>query len=129
MKIHEKNVIKSANFCFYCFVFYKEAMLSDRTTINIWNSTWEWSALKAIVSLYFNLADNITSDFWFTNDSVGSNNLSLKYQRFKPSGCQDIGSIKFEFVAKTYKKISSVPFYKVTIRRKKFVATENVKNT
>ena len=29
------------------------------------------------------------------------NNLSLKHQRFTPSGCQDIGIQKFEFVAKT----------------------------
>jgi len=25
----------------------------------------------------------------------------LKYQRFTPSGCKDIGARKFEFVAKT----------------------------
>ena len=36
-----------------------------------------------------------------TMNSVRSNNLSLKYQRFTPSGCKDIGIIKFEFVAKT----------------------------
>ena len=30
-----------------------------------------------------------------------SNNLSLKYQTFTPSGCKDIGIRKFEFVAKT----------------------------
>jgi len=29
-----------------------------------------------------------------------SNNLRLKYQRFKPSGSKDIGIKKFEFVAK-----------------------------
>ena len=29
-----------------------------------------------------------------------SNNLSLKYQRFSPSGCKDIGILKIEFVAK-----------------------------
>ena len=29
------------------------------------------------------------------------NNLSLKYQRFTPSGCRDIDIRKFEFVAKT----------------------------
>jgi len=34
-------------------------------------------------------------------NSVRSNNLSLKYQVFTPSGLQDIGIIKFEFVAKT----------------------------
>ena len=32
---------------------------------------------------------------------VRSNSLSLKYQGFPPSDCQDIGIIKFEFVAKT----------------------------
>ena len=33
--------------------------------------------------------------------SVGFNNLSLKYKRFEPSGCKDIGTRKFELVAKT----------------------------
>ena len=32
---------------------------------------------------------------------VRSNNLSLKYQRFIPSGCKGIGSRKLEFMAKT----------------------------
>ena len=32
---------------------------------------------------------------------VRSNSLSLKYQGFPPSDCQDIGIRKFEFVAKT----------------------------
>ena len=36
-----------------------------------------------------------------TMNSVRSNSLSLKYQGFSPSGCQDIGIRKFEFVAKT----------------------------
>ena len=33
-------------------------------------------------------------------NSIRSNNLSLKYQRFTPSGCTNIGIRKFEFVAK-----------------------------
>ena len=36
-----------------------------------------------------------------TMNYVRSNNLSLKYQRFTPSGCKDTGIGKFEFVAKT----------------------------
>ena len=36
-----------------------------------------------------------------TINSFKSNNLSLKYQRFAPSGCKDIGIRRFEFVAKT----------------------------
>ena len=36
-----------------------------------------------------------------TVNSVRSNNLSLKYQRFKSSDCEDIEIKKFEFVAKT----------------------------
>ena len=35
-----------------------------------------------------------------TINSVRSNNLSLKYQRFRPPGCRDIGFRNFEFVAK-----------------------------
>ena len=34
-------------------------------------------------------------------NSVRSNNLSLKYQRFIPWRCKDIGTRKFEFVAIT----------------------------
>ena len=34
-------------------------------------------------------------------NSVRSNNLSLKYQRFTPSDWKDIGIRKFDFVAKT----------------------------
>ena len=34
-------------------------------------------------------------------NSVRSNNLSLKNQRFTPSDCKDIGIRTFEFVAKT----------------------------
>ena len=37
---------------------------------------------------------------WFPK-SIRSNNLSLKYQRFTPSGCIDIGLRKFDFVVKT----------------------------
>ena len=41
-------------------------------------------------------------DLIFQNmNSVRSNNLRLKYQRFTPSGWKDIGIRKFEFVAKT----------------------------
>ena len=36
-----------------------------------------------------------------TINSVRSNNLSLKYQRFTPSDCKDVLVRKFEFVAKT----------------------------
>ena len=35
-------------------------------------------------------------------NSVGSYNLSLKYQRFTPSGRKDTGSRKFEVVEKTH---------------------------
>ena len=31
---------------------------------------------------------------------VGSDSESLKYQRFTPSGCRDIGNDYFEFVTK-----------------------------
>ena len=32
---------------------------------------------------------------------VRLNNVSLKYQRFEPLGCKDIGIINFQFVTKT----------------------------
>ena len=34
-------------------------------------------------------------------NSVRSNSLSLKYHRFTPSGCKDIGITNFKFVART----------------------------
>ena len=34
-------------------------------------------------------------------NSAGSNNVSLKFQRFTPSGGKDIGIRKFEFLAKS----------------------------
>jgi len=37
-------------------------------------------------------------------NSVASNNLSLKYQRFTPSGCKDIVIRKFESRARAKKK-------------------------
>jgi len=35
-------------------------------------------------------------------NSVRSNNLSLKNEKFRASGCKDAGIRKFEFVAKTH---------------------------
>ena len=41
-------------------------------------------------------------DLWFqTLNSVTSNNISSKYQRFTPAGCKDMGTILIQFVAKT----------------------------
>ena len=37
-----------------------------------------------------------------TMNSVRSNNLSLKYHKFTPSGCKDIGTRNFVFVANTH---------------------------
>ena len=34
-------------------------------------------------------------------NSGGSNNVSLKYERYASSGCWDLGTIKLAFVAKT----------------------------
>ena len=34
-------------------------------------------------------------------NAIGSNNVSLKYQRFTSEGCKDIGFAKTEFVAQT----------------------------
>ena len=36
-----------------------------------------------------------------TMNAIRSNNVSLKYQRFTPYGCKDIGFTKTESVAKT----------------------------
>ena len=42
-------------------------------------------------------------DLWDTLktiNSVSSNSVSFKYQRFPPSGCKDIEIIKFDFLTK-----------------------------
>ena len=45
-----------------------------------------------------------------TMNSVGLNNLSLKYQRFMTLGCEDLGIRKSEFVAKTQVLCYFTPF-------------------
>ena len=50
----------------------------------------------------YNLATHSPRPLIFqTINSVRSNSLSLKYQRFTPSGCKDIEVRKCDFVAKT----------------------------
>ena len=50
---------------------------------------------------------------------VGPNNLSLKYQRFTPSDCQDKEIRKFEFVTKTqFLYISLFFFFRETYKDK-----------
>ena len=57
------------------------------------------------------------------------NNLSLKYQRFKPSGCYDNGIRKFEFVAKT-QFLSRIRFeqmiWKIRIHKSKRTLTHSI---
>ena len=40
--------------------------------------------------------------------SVRSNNRILKYQRFKPLACKNIGKRKFEFVTKTHNGVKEI---------------------
>ena len=57
---------------------------------------------KLWLSNFYKMATHSPRPFIFqTINSVRSNSLSLKYQRFTPSGCEAIGVRKFEFVAKT----------------------------
>ena len=53
-----------------------------------------------------------------TMNSVRSNNISLKYQRFTTLGFQDIGIRKSEFVSKNQLLWKSINWYKVAISRK-----------
>ncbi len=41
---------------------------------------------------------NFAAQLFQTMNSDGSNNLSLKYQRYTQSGCKDIWIINFKFV-------------------------------
>ena len=49
-------------------------------------------------------------------NSVRSNKLSLKYQRFTSSGCKDIGTIKSEFVGKAYCRFQCKIYFYVYIK-------------
>ena len=50
----------------------------------------------------YNLATRFSRPLIFQTINYGrSNSQSLKYQRFTPSGCKDIGIRKCKFVAKT----------------------------
>jgi len=74
-------------------------------------------------------------------NSVRSNNISLKYQRFTTLGSKDIGIIKSEFVAKTqflYRNmaketlsvrtlVSSNDIITIKIDKKKFLIVKNHK--
>ena len=56
-------------------------------------------------TLYFSNSYNLTIRFprpliFHTINSIRSNSLRLKCQRFTPSGCKDKGARKYEFVAK-----------------------------
>ena len=58
--------------------------------------------LKLRFSNSYNLGTRFPTPLIFqTFNSGRSKSLSLKYQRFTPSGCKDIGDRKFKFVAKT----------------------------
>ena len=50
--------------------------------------------------------------FYRSMNSIWSNNLSLKYQWFSPSGCQDIEIGKFELVTKTITRIRKTRDFK-----------------
>ena len=63
--------------------------------LSLWHKLWFYNL--------YNFATQCRRPKIFqTMNSVRSDNLSLKYQRFILSGCQDIGVRKFEFVAKTH---------------------------
>ena len=55
LKMREKNIMKSAKFFCFCFVLYKEKMLTDKTTIKSWNRKWAKrpKTLVVIYSCYF----------------------------------------------------------------------------
>ena len=58
------------------------------------------------LELRFSYSSNLATCFprpliFQTINSGRSSSLSLKYQRFTPSGCKDIGVRKYKFVAKT----------------------------
>ena len=68
----------------------------------LWKSTFCGFCHKLRFYNSYNLATRFSRPLIFqTINSGRSNSLSLKYQRFTPSGCKDIGIRKCKFVAKT----------------------------
>ena len=57
-----------------------------------------------------------------TMNSVGSKSLSLKYQRFTPSGCKDMWIRKFKFLAPLKNKRSRI--YNVRPRKVKIISAK-----
>ena len=56
---------------------------------------------KLSQTLIFLISISLQPEKFQTMNSGRSGNLSLKYQRFTSSGCNDIEIRKFEFMAKT----------------------------
>ena len=49
-----------------------------------------------------------------TMNSVRINSFSLKYERFSPTGCKDIGNRTFEFVANSVPLLLNFRFFRHT---------------
>jgi len=63
---------------------------------------WVFATNSDFLIVIYNLATRFPRPLIFQNINSGrSKSLSLKYQRFTPSGCKDIGVRKCKFVAKT----------------------------
>ena len=85
----------------------------DRYHLYIHIFAFHWSTKKKLQKelsfchkLRFSYSYNLATCFprpliFQTINSGRSSSLSLKYQRFTPSGCKDIGVRKYKFVAKT----------------------------
>ena len=72
-----------------------------------------WKELSFCHKLWFSNSYNLTTRFprpliFQTINSVRTNSLSLKYQRFTTVGCLDVGVRKYEFVAKQFDKINHI---------------------
>ena len=79
-------MVKSSKICLKNWFSWKELSFCHK----LWFSNFNIVATQCGRPLIFQ-----------TMNSVRSNNVSLKYQRFTSSGCKDIGFTKTEFVAKT----------------------------
>ena len=91
-------------------IFFRERMKKSSLCHKLW-----FSNLCNMMSHIIDISNYVYSD--------GSNNQSLKYLLFTPSGCKEKGISNFEFVTKTQFLLSTLRIWNITISRVEKSAT------
>jgi len=91
-------------------IFFRERMKKSSLCHKLW-----FSNLCNMMSHIIDISNYVYSD--------GSNNQSLKYLLFTPSGCKEKGISNFEFVTKTQFLLSTLRIWNITVSRVEKSAT------